>query len=94
MIIEALLTNGPAAAHLTGYYEGRMMVPASQGEDQDMRDRMTRVETKLDALITTLAAQHPDHEARIRNLEAKIWWLAGFAAAPGMIALLSKLAEG
>jgi hypothetical protein len=61
-------------------------------QDQDMRDRMTRVETKLDAVITTLAAQHPDHEARIRSLEARVWWAAGFAAAPGVIALLTKFA--
>lgn len=56
-----------------------------------MRDRMTRVETKLDTVIATLAAQHPDHETRIRSLEARVWWLAGFAAAPGVIALLTKL---
>jgi hypothetical protein len=60
-------------------------------QDQDMRDRMTRVETKLDAVITTLAAQHPDHELRIRHLEARVWWAAGFAAAPGIAALLAKL---
>lgn len=53
---------------------------------------MTRVETKLDTVIAALAVQHPDHEARIRHLEARGWWLAGFAAAPGAIALLTKLA--
>jgi hypothetical protein len=62
-------------------------------QDQDMRDRMTRVETKLDAVITTLAAQHPDHESRIRRLEARVWWASGFAAAPGVIALLAALTE-
>lgn len=63
-------------------------------QDQDMRDRMTRVETKLDTVIATLAMQHPDHETRIRRLEARVWWSSGFAAAPGVIALLAKLAGG
>lgn len=59
-----------------------------------MRERMTRVETKLDAVLATLAVQHPDHEVRIRSLEARVWWAAGFAAAPGVVALLAKFSGG
>lgn len=62
---------------------------ATQG--QDLRDRMTRVEVKLDGLMAALSPQHSDHEARIRVLEARIWWAAGVASAPGILALLTKV---
>lgn len=62
---------------------------ANQG--QDLRDRLTRVEVKLDGIVAVLSPQHSDHETRIRVLEARLWWASGFAAAPGVIALLKVL---
>lgn len=35
----------------------------------EMRDRMTRVETKLDLVLGQLSGAHTDHESRIRALE-------------------------
>jgi hypothetical protein len=64
-------------------------IAADQG--QDLRDRLTRVEVKLDGIVAVLTPQHSDHETRIRALEARVWWAAGFAAAPGVIALLTKI---
>jgi hypothetical protein len=65
---------------------------ADQG--QDLRDRLTRVEVKLDGITAVLSPQHSDHETRIRVLEARVWWAAGFAAAPGVVALFKMLTGG
>lgn len=59
-----------------------------------MADRLARVETKLDLLVDQIAPQRLDHEARIRTLEQRMWMLAGFAAAPGVVALLSNVLGG
>ena len=48
--------------------------------DLDSRDRLTRVETKLDLVLGELRIAHTDHEARIRILEARIGrWAGGMA---------------
>jgi hypothetical protein len=59
-----------------------------------MADRLARVETKLDLLVEQIAPQRLDHEARIRTLEQRAWMLAGFAAAPGVVALLGNVLGG
>ncbi|UVK59039.1 tail needle protein [Microbacterium phage Cen1621] len=52
-------------------------VPPS--EDAALVSFLTRVEVKLDAVLT----RGDDHESRIRSLERKVWLAAGFAAAAG-----------
>ena len=44
--------------------------PTSTNEEYgELRDRMTRVEVKLDLVLGQLGATHLDHETRIRTLE-------------------------
>lgn len=66
-------------------------------------ERLARMETKLDAVLanqaenaTRQAAQHADHETRIRGLERAKWAFAGFAAAGGGAfgAIVTKLIGG
>lgn len=49
--------------------------------EQEDRDRLTRIETKLDAAL----AVDKDHEFRLRRVEAKQYYLAGFAAISAFI---------
>lgn len=51
--------------------------------EQAMSDRLVRVETKLDLMITRLDPSLLDHEMRIRKLERAIWAWSGVAAAGG-----------
>jgi hypothetical protein len=45
-------------------------VSTQQGEEfGELRDRMTRVEVKLDLVLGQLGGAHTDHEARLRELE-------------------------
>ena len=64
--------------------------------DLTSRDRLTRVETKLDTLLLRLDPQHNDHELRIRALEQKVWVASGFAAAggSGLTAILLQVFGG
>ncbi|AWY04859.1 hypothetical protein PBI_FLOOF_22 [Microbacterium phage Floof] len=59
-------------------------VPPS--EDAALVSFLTRVEVKLDAVLT----RGDDHEARIRALERKVWLVAGAATVAG--GLLGNLA--
>ncbi|QWY81843.1 membrane protein [Microbacterium phage Honk] len=52
-------------------------VPPS--EDAALVSFLTRVEVKLDAVLT----RGDDHETRIRSLERKVWLAAGAAAVMG-----------
>lgn len=42
-------------------------------EQDDVLQRLTRIETKLDTYLV-------DHETRLRSVESKQYYLAGFAA--------------
>lgn len=55
----------------------------STAGEQAMSDRLVRVETKLDLLITRLDPMLTDHEQRLRKLERATWVWAGAAAAGG-----------
>lgn len=48
-----------------------------------LSERLTRLETKLDLVITRLVDGHGDHEVRIRRLERVVWVASGAAAAAG-----------
>lgn len=48
-----------------------------------LSERLTRLETKLDLVITRLVDGHGDHEIRIRRLERVVWVASGGAAALG-----------
>jgi hypothetical protein len=63
-------------------------------------ERLVRIETKLDMFIaghqensTTQAAQHTDHEARIRRLERALWIAtgAGLLGGGGLGAIAAQL---
>ncbi len=45
----------------------------------EVRDRLVRIETKLDRAL----ADQADHEQRIRKVERVVWIAAGVAAAAG-----------
>jgi hypothetical protein len=47
--------------------------------DQEVLERLTRIETKLDAAIS----RGDDHEHRLRRLERAVWVATGAAAAVG-----------
>lgn len=47
--------------------------------DQEVLERLTRIETKLDAAIS----RGDDHEHRLRRLERAVWLATGAAAAMG-----------
>lgn len=54
----------------------------------DIRDRLTRIETKLDWNASTMLAMDgriTDHESRLRMLERRMWTTAGAAAVFGAI---------
>jgi len=53
------------------------ILPPAEGESD--RDRLVRIETKLDAYLPV----QQDHELRIRALEKARWIIAGVAAAGG-----------
>ena len=60
-------------------------------DTDQLRDRLTRVETKLDIVIDELRKTHGDHETRIRAIEARIGrWTGGIA----VIAILVGGASG
>jgi len=61
------------------------------GDDTD-RDRLIRIETKLDTFILSSKEQEgrriiveTDHEARIRGLEKRLWQVLGAAVVIGAI---------
>lgn len=58
-------------------------VAAVAAEEQSASERMVRVETKLDLLITRIDPVITDHESRLRKLEAKVWVASGIALAGG-----------
>lgn len=61
------------------------MPPSNQ---ESVEVTMTRIETKLDAVLATKA----DHENRIRSLERKVWIASGVAAAAtGVLTKLSPI---
>jgi hypothetical protein len=45
----------------------------------ETHDRLARIETKIDTLIT----DRKDHEKRIRSVERNVWWVSGAAAVVG-----------
>lgn len=61
-----------------------------------MTERLVRVETKLDLLITNMEPRHVDHEARLRRLEARVYVASGVALGGGGLlgALISHLTGG
>ncbi|GEB46951.1 hypothetical protein MTE01_28960 [Microbacterium testaceum] len=52
---------------------------APPSEDAQLASFLTRVEVKLDTVLT----RGDDHETRIRSLERKVWTAAGAAAVAG-----------
>ncbi len=48
-------------------------------DDAALVEVLTRMETKLDAVL----GGHDDHEGRIRSLERKLWLASGAAAVAG-----------
>jgi hypothetical protein len=61
------------------------LLAVGQVMEQEDRDRLMRIQTKLDAAL----AVDKDHEGCLRAVEGKQWWLAG-AAAAGMF-IVTKL---
>lgn len=49
------------------------------GADQDDRDLLVRIDTKLDVALK----QQADHETRIRRIERNMWLALGAAAVGG-----------
>ena len=49
---------------------------------EDVVQRLTRIETKLDAALEC----DKDHEKRLRAVEHRQWWMSGAAAIIGVIA--------
>jgi hypothetical protein len=54
--------------------------------ESDHSDRLARIETKLDLIVTALTKSLDDHEARIRLVEKKVYWFSGAAAVVGALA--------
>ena len=51
-------------------------------EHVEVVQRLTRIETKLDAALEC----NQDHESRLRAVEHRQWWMSGVAAVIGFIA--------